>query len=104
MPWVGVALSCGMGCCCGGMLGCVAVEVVGVSRVGVGGGDVWLWLWVVVVESDVDSDLTFIVHQVDDVVVVVVGGDVVVNAPFPLNDRVCVSTSNEVGVNSIEGV
>ena len=74
------------------------------SRVGVGGGDVWLWLWVVVVESDVDSDLTFIVHEVDDVVVVVVGGDVVVDVSFPLHDRPCVSSSHEVGVCSVEGV
>ena len=53
-------------------------------------------------ESDADSSFTFVVQEVDDVVVVVVGGDVVVNVLFPLNDRVCVSTSNEVGVKSIE--
>ena len=70
-------------------------------RVGVGGGDVWLWLWVVVVESDVDSDLPFIVHEVDDVVVVVVGGDVVVDVSFPLDDGPRVSSSHGVGVRSV---
>ncbi len=62
------------------------------------GGGVWLWLWVIVVESDADSDLTFVVHEVDDVVVVVVGGDVVLDVSFPPNDRPCVSSSHEVGV------
>ena len=55
-------------------------------------------------ESDADSSFTFVIQEVDDVVVVVVGGDVVVNVPFPLNERAYVSTSHEVCVSSIEGV
>ena len=83
------------------MLGWVAVAGVGVSRVGVGGGDVWLWLWVVVVESDVDSDLNFIVHEVGDVVVIVVGGDVVVDVSFSLDDGPRVSSAHGVVVRSV---
>ena len=73
-------------------------------RVMVGGGGIWLQLWVVFVESDVDSDLAIIVHEVDDVVVVVVGGDVAVDVSFPLDDRPRVSSSHGVGVCSVEGV
>ena len=55
-------------------------------------------------ESDLDSSFTFVVKEVDDVVVVVVCSDVVVDVPFPLYDGSSVSASNEVGVSPVEGV
>ena len=63
-----------------------------------------LWRCAVFVKSLLDSSFTFVVKEVDDVVVVVVGGDVVVDVSFPLDDRPCVSSSHEVGVCSVEGV
>jgi hypothetical protein len=46
-------------------------------------GDLRLCLGVVVGESKVDPNLAFVVHNVGDVVVVVVGGDIVVDVSFP---------------------
>ncbi len=60
-------------------------------------GDLRLRLGVVVGESKVDSNLGFVVHNAGDVVIVVVGGDIVVDVSFPLDGGPRDSPSFPVG-------